>query len=111
VCRDFPSIGGVYGIAWFVMVGRPTIGALGAKNGDLQRRRSFMREVKGFRTTEWLPATLDLMDLNAAPFSLPCSSFDGRELPDVDLDALCEAIFAHINGAASHVASVSPARE
>ena len=55
-----------------------------------------MRQVKGSR--DWVPATLNLFELNASIFPVLSTPFDGRELPDVDLDALCEAIFSHIDG-------------
>jgi hypothetical protein len=62
-----------------------------------------MRQVNGSK--DWVPATLNLFELNAPAFSLLSTPFDGRELPDVDLDALCEAIFSHIDGPPNVLAS------
>ena len=55
-----------------------------------------MRDVKGLK--DWSSAVLTLVELKAPRYSMFDIRFDGRELPDVDLDALCDSVFADING-------------
>ena len=45
---------------------------------------------------DWSAAALRLVELKAPHYSMFDIRFDGRELPDVDLDALCELVFADI---------------
>ena len=54
-----------------------------------------MRDVKG--SEDWSSAALKLVELKAPRLPSFEADFDGRELPDVDLDELCEAIFADLN--------------
>jgi hypothetical protein len=58
-----------------------------------------MREVKS--SEDWSAAALKLVELKAPRYSIFDIRFDGHELPDVDLDALCDAVFADIRLAPS----------
>jgi hypothetical protein len=54
-----------------------------------------MRGVKG--SIDRSSAVLKLVELKASLVPSFEPDFDGCELPDVDLDALCDAIFADLN--------------
>jgi hypothetical protein len=51
----------------------------------------------GLDTAEWLPSALKLFELKAIPLAHLDFFFDGRDLTDVHLDALCEAIVRHLD--------------
>ena len=54
-----------------------------------------MRDIKAPK--DWSSAALKLVELRSPRTTIVGTTLDGHDLPDVDLDALCDAIFADIN--------------